>query len=217
MNIQELQLYRQKMGFVELSETKVRFFRQLEKAMGEEQILLYGSVLRRDYADGLSDIDVMVFSEQPDFAAKRAAALFRQPYQEIHKIVWKLNKEWLYGYKVKVGRDDVLKMGRGCCGQQELQGREELSSLKIEVAIYNEVFRDRLMEEMYRPIQRGGPVSDMCLLALKVFYYYLPILPKGVYIVLKQHILNRMIPGKPESVYIDLAKESDEEKQEQKV
>jgi len=160
------------------------FFRNVEYYLEEEneveRVLFYGSITRSDYVPKKSDIDIAVFSDNEHSDMTKLQHLLRCKRRDFEKIVWKLNGTMIYGYKVKC---------------------EPINGINCEIAIYNNDFRDILMEEFTKPL-KCQPFLITCLMyVLKMLYYHIPILTKKQYADCKRFVLNDLM-GKESVFYV---------------
>jgi predicted nucleotidyltransferase len=151
-------------------------FRRIENDLDTE-LYFYGSVTRSDYVPNKSDIDVAIFTDNEYSDISKLQHILVVKRSKFHKIAWKLNGKMIYGYKVKI------------------------KDINSEISIFNNDFKDMLLDEYTRP-NKNQSIFIYCLLyLLKLFYYQIPLLPKSTYIELKRYIMNDLI-SKKESVYI---------------
>lgn len=158
-----------------------RFFHQLEEYL-DTKLYFYGSIIRNDYIPGKSDIDVSIFTGNETSMKMKLLHYLHAPKSAFEKIVWKYEDTILYGYKIK-------------CNQYV--------GVNCEIVIYNKVYKDLLLKELYLPITNSFYLSSFLLKILKFFYYQLPILPSKLYSRIKRFILNDLM-GKKETVFITL-------------
>lgn len=151
------------------------FFTNLKNYL-ETDLFFYGSVTRGDYIPGKSDIDLAIFTDNVESILSKLQHFLKIKRNEIDTVLWKLNGKMIYGYKVKI--DDI----------------------NAEIAVYNDEYKDILVDEFNRPITNKTLLTTVLLLLLKLFYYQIPLLPKKMYIESKRYVLNEMM-GKKESVF----------------
>jgi hypothetical protein len=154
------------------------FFKRLKNYL-DTDLYFYGSVTRSDYVPGKSDIDVAVFTDNEFSTMSKLQHFLHVKRSNFDKVVWKLNGKMIYGYKIKV--DDI----------------------NGEIAIYNDDFKEVLLDEFTKPLKNNTPLTWTMLYLLKLFYYKFPIIPKEMYIKCKRFVLNEMM-GKKESVFFIL-------------
>ena len=149
------------------------FFYNLQNYL-DEDLYFYGSVNRPDYVHGKSDIDVAIFTDNEYSVMSKLQHFLHVKRNAFDKIVWKLEGKMIYGYKIKCDKH---------------------TNSKCEIAIYNNDFKPKLLQEMSRynsiPMHIG-----MLLFVLKLFYYTFPVLSKDAYSEYKRYIFNRLMIDK---------------------
>lgn len=160
------------------------FFNNISKYLDKE-LFFYGSVTRSDYVPGKSDIDVAIFTDNEQSDISKLQQVLHVKRDAFEKIVWKLNGKMIYGYKIKC---------------------EKYTDINCEIAIYNNDFKEVLLDEFNKPLKNQSILIFALLYILKTFYYHIPLLPQKTYINLKRIILNDLM-GKKESVFFVLKKE----------
>ena len=166
------------------------FFTKLSNYL-DTPMYFFGSIQRRDYFPKSSDIDVDIFSENEESTILKMQHFLHLERHHFHKFVYRLekSKKLVHGYKVKY--------------------QEKKQSLFVEFSIYNEKFKEVVLEEHRRKIQLPFYVSFFLIL-LKYFYYDFGILPKFIYFKIKKFLMNVCIDGKDvDFVVIDLKEEED--------
>jgi predicted nucleotidyltransferase len=161
------------------------FFNNISKYIDNE-LIFYGSVTRSDYVPGKSDIDVAIFTDNEQSEISKLQQVLHVKRDAFEKIVWKLNGKMIYGYKIKC---------------------EKYTEINCEIAIYNNDFKEILLDEFNKPLKNQSMFIFALLYILKTFYYHIPLLPEKTYINLKRIILNDLM-GKKESVFFVLKKKS---------
>ncbi len=151
------------------------FFKKMENYL-DTQLVFYGSVIRTDYVPGKSDIDVAIFTDNEYSIMAKLQHFLHVKRSDFDKVVWKLDGKMIYGYKLKVVEQNA------------------------EIAIYNNDFKEQLMEELNKPIINKTFLTTTLLLLLKLFYYQVPLIPTVFYLKCKRYVLNDMM-GKKESVF----------------
>ena len=73
--------------------------------------------------------------------------------------------------------------------------------MKCEIAIYNNDFKDIIINEFEIPIKHKTVLTTILLYLLKLLHYQLPLIPKNIYVQLKRYVLNEMMVKK-ESVFL---------------
>ena len=161
------------------------FFNNISKYIDNE-LIFYGSVTRSDYVPGKSDIDVAIFTDNEQSEISKLQQVLHVKRDAFEKIIWKLNGKMIYGYKIKC---------------------EKYTEINCEIAIYNNDFKEVLLDEFNKPLKNQSIFIFALLYILKTFYYHIPLLPQKTYINLKRIILNDLM-GKKESVFFVLSKRS---------
>ena len=152
------------------------FFHNLQNYL-EEDLYFYGSVNRSDYVHGKSDIDVAIFTDNEYSLISKLQHFLHVIKKDFDKIVWKLEGKIIYGYKIKC---------------------EKYINSKCEFAIYNNDFKNILLDEMYKPIPF---YITILLLTLKTFYYTFPILSLKTYSTCKRILFNKIMVNKKDSLF----------------
>lgn len=137
----------------------------------DTQIYFYGSVLRKDYIPGKSDIDMAIFTDNEYSTISKLQHILHVKRDEFKKVIWKLNENDIYGYKIKLPNFEP----------------------EVEIAIYNDEFKNVLMEEFLAPIKKAPLLVVICLYILKFIYYRLNLLSKKRYARIKGYIQNDMM------------------------
>jgi predicted nucleotidyltransferase len=120
----------------------------------DTELYFYGSVNRSDYVHGKSDIDIAIFSENEKSTITKLQHFLHVKRDAFDKIIWKLNGKLIYGYKIK------------CDKHME-------TTSKCEIVIYNEEYKNLLLNEMStkaRSLSRkdatkliAKDIGEMCL------------------------------------------------------
>jgi tRNA nucleotidyltransferase (CCA-adding enzyme) len=158
-----------------------QFFEKVQTFV-ELPLYFYGSVTRSDYVPGKSDIDVAIFTDNEASTISRVQGVVNCRRDAFEKIVWKLNGTMIYGYKLKC---------------------EAHVGINCEIAIYNNDFKEVLIDEFTRPMKNITVFIKGLIYLLKLFHYTIPIIPKPKYVVYKRYILNDLMVAK-ESVFFVL-------------
>lgn len=163
----------------DFSKDEKLFFKRLQNYL-DTDIYFYGSVNRSDYVAGKSDIDVAIFTDNEYSIIAKLQHFLQVKKNAFDKIVWKLNGTMIYGYKINC---------------------DKYIDTKCEIAIYNNDFKDIIINEFEVPIKHKTILTTIILYLLKLFYYQLTLLPKDIYVQLKRYVLNEMMVKK-ESVFL---------------
>jgi hypothetical protein len=154
------------------------FFYKLQNYLDTE-LYFYGSVNRTDYIHNKSDIDVAVFTDNENSIISKLQHFLEATRDSFDKIVWRLDKRIIYGYKIKCSR---------------------FMDLNCEIAIYNNDFKTQLLNEMNR--SNVIPLWISILLSiLKTFYYTIPLLPSKTYAEYKRFLFNKVLVKDKDTVF----------------
>ena len=166
------------------------FFTKLSNYL-ETPMYYFGSVQRNDYFPKSSDIDVDIFTENENSTIIKMQHFLDIERSKFKKFVYRLEKsnKMVHGYKVSY--------------------KEKENYLNVEFSIYNEKYKDIILEEHRRKIKLPFYVSFL-LVIFKYLYYDFNILPKFIYYKIKRFLMNFCIDGKnTEFVVIDLSDEKE--------
>lgn len=131
----------------------------------------FGSIQRSDYIVGTSDIDVDVFSHEPEKIAKRIYRLLSGPYVSLKRVLYKFDGNEIAGFKVKYKRppvDPVLK-----------------EHLKVEFSIYGEDVKQLVLKKHRGQIYISPYISALLLFVKLIFK------KSWVYYAVKKQLLSR--------------------------
>lgn len=154
------------------------FFKRLENYLDSE-LFFYGSVNRPDYVHGKSDIDICIFTDNEYSTINKLQHFLHAKRNAFDKLVWKLNGTMIYGYKIKC---------------------KDYIELNCEITIYNNDFKDILLEEM-KPYNEIPFYISILLFILKSMYYTLPIISEKTYSTYKRIIFNDIYLNKKNYVF----------------
>jgi hypothetical protein len=164
------------------------FFTKLSEYL-DTKIYYFGSIQRYDYFPKYSDIDVDIFTEnETSTISKMQHFLHKEKYQ-FKKFIYRLgkSKKLVEGYKISYKKKE--------------------QNLNVEFSIYNEKFKEDVLEEHKRKMDLPFYVSFFLIL-LKFIYYNFGIIPTFIYYKIKQFLINICIDGQnTEFVVIDLSDE----------
>lgn len=156
-----------------------KFFTDLQNYL-DTDLYFYGSVNRSDYVHDKSDIDIAIFTDNEYSIMSKLQHFLHVKRNAFDKIVWKLEGNMIYGYKIKCNK---------------------YTNSKCEIAIYNNVFKEILLPEMrtynYVPFHVG-----ILLFILKTLYYTFPILSSNTYMMCKRYIFNKIMLNKKDTVFL---------------
>jgi hypothetical protein len=154
------------------------FFKRLENYL-DTDLFFYGSVNRSDYVHGKSDIDIVVFTDNEYSVINKLQHFLHVKRNAFDKLVWKLNGKMIYGYKIKC---------------------EKYMDIKCEIAIYNNDFKEIIMDEIKQYNNIPLYISVM-LFILKSLHYTLPILSNKTYSEYKRYIFNDIMLKKKDTIF----------------
>lgn len=160
-----------------------KFFMDLQNYL-DTDLYFYGSVNRPDYVHGKSDIDVAIFTDNEYSMISKLQHFLHVKREAFDKIVWKLEGKMLYGYKIKC---------------------DKYLNSKCEIAIYNEDFKDILLNEMSKYNKIPFHISIL-LFILKTLYYTFPILSLKTYSEYKRLIFNKIMVNKKDTIFFLIKK-----------
>jgi len=155
-----------------------KFFIDLHNYV-EEDLYFYGSVNRRDYVHGKSDIDVAIFTDNEYSMMSKLQHFLHVKREAFDKIVWKLDGKMIYGYKIKC---------------------DKYTNSKCEIAIYNNDFKNILLPEMEKYNTIPFYIAIL-LFIIKTLYYTFPILNYKTYSTYKRYIFNDLYLRKKNTVF----------------
>jgi predicted nucleotidyltransferase len=133
----------------------------------DNNVYFYGSAIRSDYVPNKSDIDTAIFTDNEYSTISKLQHLLHVKKSEFKKVIWKLNGEMMYGYKIK------------------LPGY----SSEIEISIYNDNFKNIILKEYNAPLNQPL-ICTILLYILKLLYYHLNLISKKKYVIIKRYIQN---------------------------
>jgi len=148
----------------------------------DTDLYFYGSVNRKDYIHGKSDIDIAIFTDNEYSIMTKLQHFLHVKRDAFDKVVWKIEEKIIYGYKIKC---------------------DEYINLKCEISIYNNDFKKLVLNEVYHTTPL---YISIMLFLLKSIYYTFPILSKKTYSTYKRILFNRIMIDKSNSYFLLLKK-----------
>jgi predicted nucleotidyltransferase len=130
----------------------------------------YGSIKRSDYIHGKSDIDIAIFTDNEYSTMSKLIHFLSVKKECFKKIVWKLQKTMIYGYKIK-------------CNEL---------NMNCEISIYNNKFKNILIKEFERTSRIPFFILWM-LYILKFCFYKMKLMSSRTYNDLKRIIFNQIL------------------------
>jgi predicted nucleotidyltransferase len=146
----------------------------------DTDLYFYGSVNRPDYVHGKSDIDIGIFTDNEYSIMTKLQHFLHVKQDAFDKIVWKLDGKIMYGYKIKC---------------------DKYINSKCEIAIYNNDFKEILLNEMKKYNTVPFYISIM-LYILKTLYYTFPIISLKTYSKYKRIVFNRIMIDKRNTTFL---------------
>ena len=166
-----------------LSEHATDFFNRLRHYL-ETPLYFYGSILRTDYVDGQSDIDVDIFTDNEGRTISQMSAFLHIPRQKFKKIIWRsrITNHLIHGHKIMY--HDIE------------------TPLKVEISIYNEKNKKEILTDHLS--KSNLPMyASIILWILKILFYHLQMISTENYRFLKHKTLSLLI-GIPETDFVKL-------------
>lgn len=136
-------------------------------------LYFYGSIQRYDYYHGYSDIDIDIFTPNEKSAINTLSNYLQIDKKNFKKIIWQTDKKrMIYGYKKYYTNESL--------------------NLKIEFSIYNEKYKNAVLES--HEYKTNLPLFIVILLyLLKFCYYKLQMIDSKMYRKYKNYILTDLI------------------------
>jgi len=155
------------------------FFINLQNYLDTE-LYFFGSVNRLDYIHNKSDIDIAIFTDNEYSTMAQLKHFLHVSQKAFDKVVWKLKGNMIYGYKIKCDKHAEVKI-KNC-----------------EIAIYNNEFKESLLNYWYKQIPF---YATILLYILKTLYYTFPVLSKRSFSEYKRIIFDLFVYHKTESLF----------------
>jgi predicted nucleotidyltransferase len=149
--------------------TKQRDFFEKLRNYVDKPVYFYGSIQRNDYYPGRSDVDIAIFTENEWSTIYVLCNFLNLSKKDFKKSIYKLNNKIFHGYKAKY--------------------KDEDSNIEVEISLYNEKFKDAIMNEHSRNLVLPFYFSFV-LIIIKVLYYDMGIVSKDFYRKCKRFIMN---------------------------
>jgi len=160
-----------------------KFFNGLSEYLNTK-LLYYGSVQRKDYFPGKSDIDVDIFTDNPISTINKMQHYLRVERKKFKKFVWIVNhnNHFTTGHKIFY--------------------KDPSGKFTAEFSIYDEKYKEDVLKEHLG--KTSLPLhATFLLIILKFFYYNLGLMNHDYFKYLKKKILTLCI-GKPDDMFIVL-------------
>jgi len=152
------------------------FFNKLRNYL-DTKLYFYGSIQRKDYFPGLSDIDVDIFTSNENSIISKLISFLNVKRYQFKKIIWKLNdaNNLVNGYKIMY--------------------IDPNGELTVEFSIYNEKYKNDVLKEHLS--KKNLPIhATILLVILKFLYYKLKIISHDYYASTKKMVLSSFIGRK---------------------
>lgn len=158
-----------------MSDYATTFFHNLSNYL-DTKIYYYGSIQRIDYFPNSSDIDADIFTDNENSTITKLQNFLGVERYNFHKFVYKLHKtnKLVNGYKVKYS--------------------DKENNFFTEISIYNEKNKEDVLFEHNSKIELPFYIS-LILIVLKFLYYNLGLLPKSIFLDIKQFLMNYLVEG----------------------
>ena len=157
------------------------FFNKLKNYL-DTKLYFYGSIQRKDYFPGSSDIDVDIFTSNENSIISKLTSFLNVKRYQFKKIIWKINEQLVNGYKIMYVDPN--------------------GELTVEFSIYNEKDKNAILNEHLS--KKDLPIhATVLLVILKFLYYKLKIISHDYYASTKKIILSSFI-GKNTDNFVKL-------------
>lgn len=166
-----------------LPEKVERFFKDLSEYL-DTKPLYYGSVQRRDYFEGKSDIDVDIFTDNTNSIINKLQHYLNVSKDKFKKIIWRLNKNSRIVYGNKIFYKSPNK------------------DFQVEFSIYDEKYKKDVLDEHLKKTVLPFYVVWM-LTILKILFYQMHFIDRKTFAYIKRKILTLCI-GLPDDDFIVL-------------
>jgi hypothetical protein len=158
-----------------------RFLKKLGNYL-DTPLYYYGSIQRKDYVAGQSDIDVAIFSDNENSVIAKMCNYLRVKRKDFKSFIKKTTTSIVYGYKIKY-----------ITNTNESNPFEsnpiESNPIECELSVFNITFKPVLMDHYNKTI--NAPIFILFLLyILKQIYYVFPIISKDTYRQIKYYIFD---------------------------
>ena len=148
----------------------------------------YGSIQRKDYVAGQSDIDVSIFTDNEHSIISKMCQFLHVKRKEFKTIIIKNSGQIVYGHKIKYQTESKNDKGE---------------PIVCEFAIYNTIFKTILMEH-YNKINNVPLFILFLLYILKQVFYVFPIISKKKYNDIKVYIFNDLYLNIKDHLFLSL-------------
>jgi|694.fasta_scaffold141994_3 predicted nucleotidyltransferase len=152
-----------------LGEYKYNFFTKLQNYL-ETELYFYGSIKRVDYISNSSDIDIIVITDNVKSMLSKIQTYLVVGKDKTQKIFQQhsvYDKGIITGYKIKYGNNE--------------------NNIEFDLLVYDEKYRNVVLQNIY-DINNLPFYIITILYILKMLYYKLHFISRGIYNKLKCHI-----------------------------
>jgi len=151
-----------------LTFNQYEFFQKLRNYINKP-IYFYGSIQRKDYFPGKSDLDVDIFTDNESSTIYALGNFLNLTKADFKKFVYKIHNKIITGYKIKY--------------------TDEKKNINVEIGLYNDKFKDLVLKDHLKDFELPFYIS-IILIIIKFLFYNLQILSKETYRRLKRLIMN---------------------------
>ncbi len=156
-----------------LTEYKYNFLLNMKEYLDTE-FLFYGSIMRLDYIDNNSDIDIAIITDNPTSMLAKIKNYLNIKNTKIRKIYQTFNKQssLIKGYK--------------------LTYKDEERNWGFDVVIYNETYRNIIIKDIFY-INNLPFIITIILYILKILYYKLHLISESIYLETKKKLFSLIL------------------------
>lgn len=151
------------------------FLEQL-KSYIDKPLYFYGSILRKDYFPGYSDIDIDIFTDNPSSTILLLTSFLNMSNKDVSKTVYKMDTSHnvIRGHKVKYANEFI----------------------EVEFSIYEEKNKDEILKQHLK--KQYLPFYILwTLYVLKFIYYTIGIVPQKIYTTCKSWLIDSIYDYQP--------------------
>jgi predicted nucleotidyltransferase len=159
-----------------LGEYKYNFFNNLQNYL-ETELYFYGSIKRFDYIGNSSDIDIIVITDNVKSMLSKTQSYLNISNDKTQKIFQQhsiYDKGVVTGYKIKYKNDE--------------------NNIEFDLLVYDEKYRKAVLQNIY-DINNFPLYVIVPLYILKMLFYKLKLITRGIYNKLKCQLFNCYFNG----------------------
>jgi predicted nucleotidyltransferase len=159
-----------------LGEYKYNFFNNLQNYL-ETELYFYGSIKRFDYIGNSSDIDIIVITDNVKSMLSKTQSYLNISNDKTQKIFQQhsiYDKGVVTGYKIKYKNDE--------------------NNIEFDLLVYDEKYRKAVLQNIY-DINNFPLYVIVPLYILKMLFYKLHLISRGIYNKLKCQLFNCYFNG----------------------